>query len=72
MASITMTAGKDFLDACSIHTRETALSLRTGAEVSTMTWDGAPYVFTITTPEPASQTTDEQMPLEWNTGGPGS
>jgi hypothetical protein len=39
--TITMAAGKDFLEACNLHTRETALSYSTGAEVSPMTWDGA-------------------------------
>src|SRR5215831_11536133 len=68
MASITMSAGKDFLEACRIHIRETALSYSTGADVSPMSWDGAQYVFTITSPEPAPETAAAPQPLAWSDG----
>src|SRR5262249_35579079 len=53
-ATMQMTAGKEILDACRIHTRETALARSTGADVSPMTWDSevGAYVFAITSPEP--------------------
>jgi hypothetical protein len=69
-----MTAGKEILEACRIHTRETALARSTSADVSPMTWNGAQYVFTITSPEPEPEVqADEPAPvhgLELSGAGP--
>ena len=62
-----MTAGKEILEACRIHTRETAFARSTGADVSPMTWDGAQYVFTITSPETESTAADS-TPMTWDAG----
>ena len=64
--------GKEFMEACSIHNRETALSHSTGAAVSPMTWDCGSPCRLAGGARRLAWTVAQQGPLQWSgdTGTP--